>query len=380
MVLTWGDDYPIHQTADPVAYAGTDRNFYDRYYFNGYAPPDEEGGAGEDGFFAAALGVYPHLNVIDAAFCVLVGGRQVNLHASRGLNMERMDTRVGPIQVSVVEPLRVLRVVVDAPDQGIRADLTFTGRAFPLEEPRFTRRNGPRVLMDVTRLTQNGSYAGWIEVDGERRDVAGWLGTRDRSWGVRPIGAPDAQPASPPIAPQFFWLWSPCVMNGGAMPEGDLYAHTNDDSHGRFWNRRATFRPLGGGIADEHHWDEAEYEIAWRPGSRRAQTAALRLRDDTGETRVDFAVGETFMMLGLGYGHPEWAHGRSHGEALTVAREDFRPAELGPLQPHHLHIQAIVGVTMTGPDGTVSRGKGVLEQLAIGPHAPSGFTGVFDPA
>ena len=37
MVLSWGDDYPIHQTPEPIAYAGTDRNFYDRYFFNGYA-------------------------------------------------------------------------------------------------------------------------------------------------------------------------------------------------------------------------------------------------------------------------------------------------------------------------------------------------------
>ena len=38
MVLTKGDDFPLHQTPEPVAYAGTDRNFYDRYFFNGYAP------------------------------------------------------------------------------------------------------------------------------------------------------------------------------------------------------------------------------------------------------------------------------------------------------------------------------------------------------
>ena len=38
MVLSRGDEYPIHQTAEPVAYSGTDRNFYDRYFFNGYAP------------------------------------------------------------------------------------------------------------------------------------------------------------------------------------------------------------------------------------------------------------------------------------------------------------------------------------------------------
>jgi hypothetical protein len=370
MVLTKGDDFPIHQTAEPVAYAGTDRNFYDRYYFNGYAP-----GVGDDGFLAVAFGVYPHINVMDASFCWLMNGRQVNLHASRGLGMERMDTQVGPISVTVVEPLKVLRIKVEAPDEGIRAELTFTGRAFPLEEPRFTRRNGPRVLMDVTRLTQNGRYEGWVEVDGERTDVSGWVGTRDRSWGVRPIGAPDAQPASPAILPQFFWLWSPCVMEGG-----DLYFHTNDDAHGRLWNRRAAWRPEGGGIEDEHHYDESSYRIEWKQGTRQAQTAALTLTDERGETTVTFDVGRTFMMLGLGYGHPRWGHGISHGEAVTVEREDFRPDELDAMQPHHLHIQASVGVTMTDPDGTVRHGKGVLEQLAIGPHAPSGFTGLLDAA
>ena len=38
LALSKGDDYPIHQTPEPVAYAGTDRNFYDRYFFNGYSP------------------------------------------------------------------------------------------------------------------------------------------------------------------------------------------------------------------------------------------------------------------------------------------------------------------------------------------------------
>ena len=37
MALSKGDDYPIHQTPEPIAYAGTDRNFYDRYFFNGYS-------------------------------------------------------------------------------------------------------------------------------------------------------------------------------------------------------------------------------------------------------------------------------------------------------------------------------------------------------
>ena len=35
-MLSRFDDYPIHQTAEPVAHpASSDRNGYDRYWFNG---------------------------------------------------------------------------------------------------------------------------------------------------------------------------------------------------------------------------------------------------------------------------------------------------------------------------------------------------------
>ena len=60
-----------------------------------------------------------------------------------------------------------------------------------------------RTVMDYTRLTQNGHYDGWIEVDGAREALpSGSMGTRDRSWGVRPIGAADPQFAGRSV-PQF---------------------------------------------------------------------------------------------------------------------------------------------------------------------------------
>ena len=123
-MLTKGDDYPIHQTPEPIAYSGSDRNFYDRYFFNGYS-------ADGSNFFAIAFGVYPHLNVADAHFSCIRGETQHCLHASRLLDMERMDLNVGPIQIEILEPLKCLRVVIDQQD-GISADLTFTGRAFPV--------------------------------------------------------------------------------------------------------------------------------------------------------------------------------------------------------------------------------------------------------
>ena len=75
-MLTRADDYPIHQRPEPIACSGGDRNFYDRYFFNGYAKQGQR-------FFALALGVYPNRNVMDASFSVIHEGIQHNLRACR---------------------------------------------------------------------------------------------------------------------------------------------------------------------------------------------------------------------------------------------------------------------------------------------------------
>jgi len=48
------DDFPIHQTPEPIAHPATsDRNVYDRTWFNGYA------GDGSY-YFGVGMAVYPH--------------------------------------------------------------------------------------------------------------------------------------------------------------------------------------------------------------------------------------------------------------------------------------------------------------------------------
>ena len=96
-MLTKADDYPIHQFSLPVATPATsDRNFYDRYYFNGYSRDGKT-------YFVLTLGLYPAINLLDAAFMVQRDGRQCSLFASRHLNCERLDSRVEPIEVKVLE-------------------------------------------------------------------------------------------------------------------------------------------------------------------------------------------------------------------------------------------------------------------------------------
>ncbi len=365
MALTKGDDFPIHQTSEPIAYSGTDRNFYDRYFFNGYPM------AGGD-FFALAFGVYPHLNIADASFCVVRDGVQTALHASRWLQMERMDLTVGPIAIEVVEPLKKLKLIVDAPENGLKAEIIFEGRAFPVEEPRFIRRHGPRAFMDYTRLTQNGRYTGWIELDGQRRSVDGFMGTRDRSWGVRPVGARDSQETVPPVPMQFYWIWSP-----SNFPSGSFFFHSNDDELGVPWNRRAVWAPEGADAAGMMEIDNCAIEVDWKAGTRHARRAVVSWSEGAAKREVIFEPEYEFFMLGLGYGHPKWSHGLMHG-ALEIEREDVKLSEVDVHLPHHLHVQAISKVTWRDGEGGEEVGRGVLEQLVLGPHAPSGFAGVLD--
>ena len=71
-MITKADDYPIHQLPHPVSEVGSERNFYDRYFFNGYSKK-------EDFYFAAVLCLYPNLNIMDASFTLAVDGKQHNI-------------------------------------------------------------------------------------------------------------------------------------------------------------------------------------------------------------------------------------------------------------------------------------------------------------
>jgi hypothetical protein len=366
-MLTKADDYPIHQLPEPIATSGTDRNFYDRYFFNGYT-------ADGSVFFAVAFGVYPHLNVMDASFTVIADGVQHNLRASRLLNMERMDTAVGPIRIEVVEPLKTLRVRVAKNDHGIEADVTFHARALPVEEPRFTYRVGPRTMMDYTRLTQNGSYEGFISVLGKRIEIKrdAVVGTRDRSWGVRPVGLSDPQGAAPPRMPQFYWLWSPLNFGDRFM----LY-HLNAEGSGRPWNTASVIGGLGS--AEPEHMQSCASKIEYKSGTRHAKRAIIDVRDAKGaEWRAELTPKFNFYMSGIGYGHPEWGHGQYKGEN-ALGYDSYETAGVNENDPRFQHIQAIVEARLTGP-GVDAKGVGVLEQLVIGAYAPHGLTGILDPA
>lgn len=187
------DEYPVHQIPQPIAWPGSsDRNFYDRSYFNAH---DRTG----DIFLISGIGYYPNLGVKDAFVLVRRGDTQTAVHVSDAIDSDRLNQHVNGYRVEVIEPLHKLRIVLDE-TEGIAADLTWKGLFDVVQEQPHVLRSGTRVTLDAQRFAQLGSWSGHIVIDGEEIvvDPNTWLGSRDRSWGIRPIGRP-SRPAGRPI-------------------------------------------------------------------------------------------------------------------------------------------------------------------------------------
>jgi hypothetical protein len=366
VVLTPFDDYPIHQTPMALAHAGNGHpDHYDRFWFNGYT---------EDFYFAVALGIYPNRGVIDAAFSVVHERTQRSVFASGRAPLDRTQTAIGPIRIEIVEPLRVNRVVVDAPEHGLSADITFTARTAGYEEPRQTRYLGSRLIIDMTRASQLGRWAGSVTVDGATRvlDEQTVYGTKDRSWGLRPIGLP--APAAPEAsAGQLFFLWAPLNFD-------DVGVHflTFEDQAGLSWAHSGVVLPIlrpGDpvyGRPDRVEHIDITHTIDWAPGLRRSQGARLTFPRGDATESIELQPLLTFRMKGAGYFHPQWSHGLWHDERV-VGGEQASVEALDNLSLDNIHVQQVMRARWGDRTGI-----GVLEQLVIGPHDPSGFTGLVD--
>lgn len=363
-MLTPFDDYPIHQTPVPIGQpASGDPNHYDRYWFNGYP---RDGGF----FLGAAMGHYPNRGVIDAAFSVLHDGVQHSVFASGRMPADRA-TAVGPVRIEVVEPLRVLRLVVGPNDRGLTADVTFRARTAAVEEPRqrIVRDNVP--VMDSTRLTQWGTWEGTITLPtGVTLDLdpSRTYATRDRSWGVRPVGQ-QAPTNFEPAPVQLFWLWAPLHF-------ADVCTHLAlfERADGDRWVEQALIVPLLPDESEPEHLGRSEFAIQWMPGRREMAAASLTLRqrDGTALPTIELERLATFRMRGIGYLHPQFSHGSNHGD-LEVGGESIAVDDFAPLDPASIHVQTLCRARMGEREGL-----GVLEQLAFGPHEPTGLTGVLD--
>ena len=357
------DEYPVHQVPQPIAWPGSsDRNFYDRSYFNAH---DRSG----DIFVITGIGYYPNLGVKDAFFLLSRNGTQTAVHLSDAIDADRLHERVNGYRVEVVEPLRTLRIVLDE-TEGVACDLTWEGLFGVVQEQRHLMRSGTRVTLDAQRFAQLGSWRGHLVVDGEEItvDPGTWIGSRDRSWGIRPIGEPE--PAGRPAEPPFegmWWLYVPMAFDDFAI------VIIIQEDHSGFRTLNDCTRIWRDGRVEQLGWPRVT--IRYRSGTRIPAGAAIDATDGAGAP-IRFEIESRLAVpihLGGGYGgDPDWLHGVWKGPAFTERRtyDMTDPAIVGR---SGFGVIDHVGRAVCQDGGRRAEGWGLFEHGALGRHDPSGF-------
>ncbi len=366
MPLSPMDEFLAHQTPETFDRVYTsDRNFYDRHYFNLHPSSDEL-------FLIMGMGQYPNLGTTDAFVSISHDHLHTVVRASRELGSDRMDTQVGPLRIEVVEGLKKMRLVCEPNEWGVAFDLVFDGAGPALEEPHtFQRMDHGRVQMDTSRYSQVGCWTGALEVGGKRHDVTPdrWKGVRDHSWGVRPVG--EAEPPGIRVKAMakgvgFFHTWMPMHFDDFL-----LKIFVDEDRDGKRLieeSMRIDHFAAGGAV---HAMGSPKIHFDYRSGTREITGARIDLSDPDGKPLRVRATPLRTLYLAAGSGYvpqPDWAHGMYHGELVVQGHRyelgtPEQRAKYGPLYETLSRYELSTGEV----------GYGLLENLIIGTYRPHGF-------
>jgi hypothetical protein len=375
--LLAADESFTHQIADTFARVGqTDRAWTEKLWAMA---------AAVDGSLSVAfgLGKYTNRNVLDGFAGISRGTEQWTVRASRRLAPDPERTEVGPLRYEVLEPLRRVRIALDANDVvPVAFDVELAGVVPPAVEDQevHVSRSRYRIDADVLRFHHIGVASGWVEVDGERTELSpdGWVGARDRSWGVRyQVGAPatDLEPTPRPPGTAGYVLWMPVTMTRASdgSPYGLFLYHQR--FHGPGWSTGSTQgaieRPSGRRIP----LSGLEPTLAFDDANRRVLGGSLRLdlADGTSRTFELRPVSDTGFHLGTGlYGGFEghW-QGEWRGD-LHVDGEHVTGCDR-PEVAHRIHQHRDAIVRLEDPE-TGDWGAGSLQSIVSGAHPELGLT------
>jgi hypothetical protein len=359
IVSAW-DDYPVHQTAEFIRHVATsDRNFYDRYYFNMHGSTDEL-------FAIFGFGQYPNLGVQDAFLTVRKGEDHYVVRASRPIT-DRMDMKTGPFDIDIIEPLKCLRFVVEPNEHDLFMDVMWTGVTPAIPEPNQFLRSEGKVVFDTQRLAQCGIWEGTLTIAGETVSITPdrWWGTRDRSWGVRPVGEQEPQGIRTGV-PSMAGMWNYFPMQ---FDDHCIFYINHEEADGT--------RKL---VQSERVWADGrieqlgrfEWEHEMQPGTRLMKRSIIRFPDAPDgpiEVRCESLLPH-FFGIGSGYGlDADWRHGMYQGPDTVVQGLHKPVSEIWQLG----QFAVVDHVARFEYDGHV--GHGLYEQAFIGAFPKVGLDG-----
>lgn len=401
-MLTPYDEFPVHQSAHPFSHVpSTDYSWDDGYYFGVMSP---EHGV----FLATGLRVNPNSDMIGGYALLNIRGRQFTVRFNRCWRPD-FSLRVGPYEITFVEPLRKIRLKLDPNASGLEFDILWEGTSAPYLEGHHFSENRGRRTTEQSRYSQPGVASGHIALGDTRFEVEpeGWTGTRDHSWGLYaaraplapdPVHLPPRQIGGPARALRFWTVFRTGEYSG--------FYHMHETAAGEQVKMNDVFgTPFEGKLF--RGWDEetidlasGRHELTFQPGTRILAGATVHLTDTQGRPwRHEIGIAAPpWVVQTMGYTAGSWKDGGTfhtyHGsETLALEWDEFdfsvQPFKFTPyvigdkarddfntgLDTNALiHGPEYLGdITTIAPDGSRHRGAGQIEFMVNGAYAPYGF-------
>jgi hypothetical protein len=321
-MLTPLDEYPIHQITDTFATVATsDQHWNDGHYV---CLCDMDGNVG----LVSTVRLYHNNDVLDGFVCIRHEGRQYNIRVSRRLRPDVHVFGAGPLRVELLEPLKSLRLVLEANDYGIECDVVCETGGLPWMGPvSVTKAAG---VMVSERLTYEiaGRVTGHVTVAGKRFDLrpdnAHFF--RNHSWGYMPgRGGPRSHSAP--------------LHSGGGGRQGIrnwvLWQHADhsgffefmEDGEGRRTSTAYTlptgepYPPLGAILLEDRRIPitGVDHDLEFYDGSDRLKAGRISVHDADGGTRA-FALEDLGWLYCQGGGY---FGGFNDGLGQGVYRGDY---------------------------------------------------------
>ncbi|MEY3456597.1 MAG: hypothetical protein RIR38_859 [Actinomycetota bacterium] len=161
---------------------------------------------GPDDVTILTLAHFPAREVMDSLQLGRFNDEPIVMRHERHVNGDYDDFSVGPVKIDIVEPKRVVRLVVEeSPSAPVSMDLTFTARTAPYGLRRGSMRAGHEIIWDQRHMFQSGWFSGTVTRGGVTKTLDKWWGQRDHSWGIR-------NHARCPL-----WMWTPIQLEEGML-------------------------------------------------------------------------------------------------------------------------------------------------------------------
>jgi hypothetical protein len=310
--LTAWDDHFTHQvplTHDAVGVS--DPNWRERMWISA------QDATNKDLLVECGMGHYPNRNIQEAWASVATPERQLNFRATRRLRPDLSSMAVGPFRIEVVEPLKIMRLVLEDNASGVTFDFVVESTLTPHVEDRHFEVTSGRITHDLVRYFQLGRAHGTVTFDGRTRSIdrTTWTAARDHSWGVAPIPLKDgtnehasASGLMLDLTTLVFPTWGHYHVFIQTSPIANLYL------------TGAALTPLDGDVRNDR-LVAVEHDLRWR------SDVPIQVLED-GEMRFCYESGATRLVSLTGHGPRVYLRTAGYNEWNGWVQGDDRGAEL----------------------------------------------------